>query len=102
MPIRELSDLPGISSITDEQILAQIAAIDVKLFNIWNPSGDPEDDALAGVDYEEHGDVGHKITPSALVDGLLKQKKMLQEMLENPAMRGDMVIYVSQWDNPDL
>lgn len=102
MAIQELADLTSASAITEEQIHRLLNKIDTKLHNVMFPTGDMEDDAMAGLDYEEHGDVGHKVETWRLIEGLLKWKKSLQDALENPAMRGDLAIYVSQWDNPDL
>lgn len=102
MAIQDLDDLASASGITDAQIHRLLAKIDVKLHNIMCPTGDAEDDALAGLDYEEHGDVGHKVETWRLVEGLLKWKRSLQDALANPELRGDIAIYTSQWDNPDL
>lgn len=102
MAIRELDDLTAATAITEEQIHRLLNKIDTKLHNIMFPAGDMEEDALAGLDYEEHGDVGHKVETWRLIQGLLGWKKSLQDALSNPELRGDLAMFISQWDNPDL
>lgn len=102
MAIRDLSELTAATPATDEQIHRLLNRIDTKLHNIMFPTGDVEADALAGLDYEENGDVGHKVETYRLIQGLLNWKKSLQEALENPALRGDLAVLTSQWDCPDL
>lgn len=100
--IRTLEDLTDAVAITDAQIYALISRIDVKLNNIMFPCDDVAHDAMAGVDYEEEGDVGHRVETSKLVKGLLDWKKSLQDMLTNPALRGEFSMVFTQWDNPDI
>lgn len=87
---------------TEAQVLAMIAKINIKIHNICFPTGDMEDDILAGVDYEENGDVGHKMNPTALLTALRAERQDLIKMLKDPSAFGDAVAEVSQWDIPDL
>lgn len=97
-----LSELTSTTPITEDQIHALRNRIAIKLNNIFFPTADMEEDAMAGMDYEEMGDVGHKMHTSRTVEALLAWDKRLQEMLENPALRLDVASLVSLYDDPAI
>ena len=91
-----LSDVPY----TIEQIDALIKAYDLKIYNIMFPTDSPVDDILAGADYEEHGDVGHKLDLSYTLTALLRITDQLLKMRSDPSLTNDFAYLVSQFDNP--
>lgn len=91
------NSLPTIASFSDDtppseaQINGIINTIDRALYKMI--TGEK-------LDYEEHGPVGFKITPSANMAELRRLREHLVKSLTDPELMNDAVMVISQWCDP--
>lgn len=96
--IESWADLVSVETgITTEQIDAIIQSIDVRIYNIINGYGD-----FGAAEYEEQGDVGHRIDPSKALAQLRELRKMYVDLRNDPIAMQDFAELRSQWDDPGL
>lgn len=95
--ISSLSDLAAGSAITESQIRALIARIDITLHNQAYGHG-----TFGGAEYEENGEQGFRIRTAEQARSLLEWRKQLVEALKDPSQLNDFAVLWSQWDSPDL
>lgn len=90
--IRSLSDL-GTSTvaITEEQINAILADLDVKIYNLIHDGGH-----LAAVDMNLPGEAGASVNYSASLRTFMSLREMYAKLLASPELRGDYALGMSQ------
>ena len=99
MPVvNSLDDLGGSGvPITEEQLHKILNAITLKIVNINHSDGH-----LSAIDYEEHGESGHRVYFSNTLKGLVEQHKYFSGLLASPELRGDIGIAFTQSVPPDM
>lgn len=95
--ITSLSDLPAGTNLTESQLRAAIAKLDVVLLNITTGNG-----TYGAAEYEERGDVGFRIRTADSLKQMIELRKHYVEMLKDPTMLNDFEVLMSKFDDPNL
>lgn len=89
--IQSLDDLTATSAITEDQINAILARLDVKIFNLLHDGGH-----MAAIDTSTPGEAGMTVNYSASLRALMQLREMYAKLLASPELRGDFALGLSQ------
>lgn len=99
MPV--VSDLDSMggqtTAITDEQLQSFLNKLTLKIFNIMHGDG-----YLGAIDHEEFGDTGHRVYFSSSLAELRKQHEHFSNLLANPELRGDIGMWLTSNEPPNM
>ena len=89
--IKTLSDLGTVSAITEDQINAILARLDIKIFNALHDGGDQ-----AAIDISLPGEAGVTVNYSASLRAFMSLRESYAKLLASPELRGDYALGMSQ------